>query len=138
MLKKILDLRKIKDGERRLAESKREVYRPVLTDLSLLPMLYEWFKEIPAEMPLPPNPDSVMQRKKFLFVVMMLYSPTVFCGNIAKAGLCKELSKIFGVTVASISRNMSDIVFFYENYRDYESSVEAIYEEIMNRLSLLP
>jgi hypothetical protein len=129
---KIEELRKIRSAKERLDEKERELTKPVLEDFSLLPVLYGRFKEILADMPLPPDPDSVIQRKKFLFVVIKLYSPASFYGYIVKKRLCKELSRMFGLTRVSISRNISDMLFFCEHFLDYRNEAEAIYEKIIS------
>ena len=134
MLDKIVELRKLRAEKETVARRASELEQPVLTDLSLVPTLYGWFREILAGMPRPPGQDSVGQRRKFLFVVIMLYSPKTFCGEVTRAGLCGELSKIFSLTHATVSRNISDMVFFYENYRDYADSAEEIYREILKRI----
>jgi hypothetical protein len=135
MLNEIEDLKKIRAEIAVLRGREKELAKPALEDLSLLPALYERFREILSGMSLPPDPDSVGQRKQFILVSMILYSPEVFCGKRTKNGLCEELARMFGVTKENISRNISDALFFYENYQDYRDSVEAIYEKIVSRLN---
>jgi hypothetical protein len=133
MLDNIVELRKIRAEIALLKGREKYLKKPALDDFSLIPVLYGWFLEI-LDTTRPPNPDSVYQRKRFLFVIIMLYSPTALCGGIIRAGLCAEFAKLFNLTTVSISRNISDVIFYYENYRDYTSSVEDIYLEFIRRL----
>ena len=73
----IMELKSIRDQKSRLSEREQELSSPVLTDLSLIPEIYGWFKDILAGMDCPPNPESVTQRKKFLFIVLFLFAPSV-------------------------------------------------------------
>jgi hypothetical protein len=134
MLEDIAKLRDIRTEMSVLEVCKEKLKRPVLEDFAMLPTLYEWFKDILSDKPLPPDPDSVTQRKKFLFVVVVLYSPATFCGYATKARLRKELARMFGVADVTISRNIADMLFFYDNYNDFQSETEAMYEQIKSRL----
>ncbi|MDR1223279.1 MAG: hypothetical protein LBL07_10460 [Tannerella sp.] len=134
MLNEILNLKKIRVEMAVLKSSEKELEKPMLDDFSFIPTLYGWFLEILENMTCPPNPDSAFQRKKFLFVAVMLYSPATFCGKPVKEGLCAELAKLFNLTPVSVSRNISGMIFYYENYRDFADGVEKIYVEILHRL----
>jgi hypothetical protein len=137
MLNEILNLRKIHAEMAVLKSSEKELEKPMLDDFSFIPTLYGWFLEILEDMTCPPNPNSTFQRKKFLFIAVMLYSPATFCGKSVKAGLCAELAKLFNFTPVSVSRNISGMIFYYENYRDYAGSVEEIYDEVVRRLKAI-
>lgn len=43
---KIVEIRSIRDQKARLSERERELTKPILTDLDMIPTLYEWFKDI--------------------------------------------------------------------------------------------
>ena len=77
----IAELKSIREQKSRLSERENELSSPILTDFSLIPELYTWFKELLAGMACPPNPESVTQRKKFLFIVLFLFAPSVLAGG---------------------------------------------------------
>jgi hypothetical protein len=135
MLNNITELKKLRADISVLQSREKELKKPVLDDLGLLPVLYGWFREIQADAPLLPDLDSARQRKKFIFVVIALYSPATFCGYATKAGLCNGLAGFFKLTPVSISRDISDMQFYYEHYRDYADSMDDIYEQIISRLN---
>jgi hypothetical protein len=134
MLSNITELRKIHKEIAVLQLRENELKKPALEDFLLIPMLWEWFKELLSDIPLPHNPDGVIQRKKFIFVVITLYSPATFCGYLTTAGLCKELSCMFATTPANISRNISDMLFIYDNYKEFQIEADGMYEQIKSRL----
>jgi hypothetical protein len=128
------ELRSIRERLEELKERQPVLEQPVLNDYALLPMLYEWFGEILSEMGL--RPDRTMRRKHFIFIAIALYSPATFCGRKTKRGLCQELSRIFNVNKANISRRISNMLFLFENYKDYGTEAGAIYEQIISRLTI--
>jgi hypothetical protein len=76
----IVELKSIREQKSRLSEREQELSSPILTDFSLIPEIYDWFKDLLAGMDCPPNPESVTQRKKFLFIVLFLFAPSVLAG----------------------------------------------------------
>lgn len=131
----IAELKAIREQKSRLTERERELSAPVLTDLSLIPEVYRWFREIQTERDCPPNPESVTQRKKFLFIVLFLFSPSVLAGGRLPNGIRTELAKVFpGLHPCVISNNISDVVFLYQNYKDFRQDIDSLYTEIVKRL----
>jgi hypothetical protein len=134
MLENIRKLREIRAEREEIVRREHELMRPVLTDLSLVPMLYGWFKEILADMPLPPNPESVTQRKKFLFVVVALYCPGAILGDRIKNGLREAIADTLGVSANVISNNMDDLLFVYLNYGEFAEESERICMTVLERM----
>lgn len=131
----IVELKSIREQKSRLSERENELSRPFLSDYSLISTLYAWFKEILANRDCPPNPESVNQRKKFLFIILFLYSPSVLAGGKMPDGLRDALCRTLGMNTGStISKNCADVVFLYQNYADMRRDVDGIYEGIMQRL----
>lgn len=58
----IVELKAIREQKSRLTERENELSSPKLKDLSLIPKIYGWFKEILAGRDCPPNAESVNQR----------------------------------------------------------------------------
>lgn len=54
----IVELKSIREQKSRLSEREQELSLPMLTDLSLIPEIYGWFKEILSGMDCPPNPGE--------------------------------------------------------------------------------
>ncbi|RHT78644.1 hypothetical protein DW736_18185, partial [Coprobacillus sp. AM28-15LB] len=82
-----------------------------------------------------PNIDSVTQRKKFIFIILYLFSPSSLAGGKMASGLRPEIAKVLGVqSECTISDNCADVVFLYQNYGDFSGDIEYLYTEIVNRL----
>ena len=133
----IMELKSIREQKSRLSERENELAQPVLTDLDMIPTIYEWFKEILSSKDCPPRIESVTQRKKFLFIILFLYSPSTLAGGRLLNGVRSELRKVFPeVSPCVISNNISDITFIYQQYKDFRNDVGEIYEEIRRRLEM--
>lgn len=91
----IVELKAIREQKSRLSEREQELASPVLTDFKLIPEVYSWFKEILLERSCPPNIESVTQRKKFLFIVLFLFAPSVLAGGRLPNGIRAEIAGVF-------------------------------------------
>ena len=133
----IMELKAIREQKSRLSEREQELSSPVLTDLSLIPQIYGWFKDILAGMDFPPNPESVTQRKKFLFIVLFLFAPSVLAGGRLPNGIRAEISGVFpDVSPCVISNNIADVSFIYQPYKDFRQDIEYLYNQIVERLKV--
>lgn len=133
----IMELKSIREQKSRLSERENELSTPMLEDLSLIPELYSWFKEILSEMDCPPNPESVTQRKKFLFIVLFLFAPSVLAGGRLPNGIRAEIAGVFpDVSPCVISNNIADVSFIYQQYKDFRQDIEYLYNQILERLKV--
>ncbi len=133
----IVELKSIREQKSRLSEREQELSLPILTDLSLIPEIYGWFKEVLSKMDYPPNPESVTQRKKFLFIVLFLFAPSVLAGGRLPNGIRAEISGVFpDVSPCVISNNIADVSFIYQQYKDFRQDIEFIYNQVLERLKI--
>ena len=131
----IVELKTIRERKKELTERENELMSPELTDLSLIPKLYGWFKEILGNRTCPPNMDCVTQRKKFLFIVLFLYAPSVLAGGRLPNGIRTKLSEVFvEISPSLISQNIADLAFMFQRYKDFRKDIESLYSEILDRL----
>lgn len=131
----IVELKSIREQKSRLSEREQELSLPILTDLSLIPEIYDWFKEVLSGMDYPSNPESVTQRKKFLFIVLFLFAPSVLAGGRLPNGIRAEISDVFpDVSPCVISNNIADVSFIYQQYKDFRQDIEYLYNQILERL----
>lgn len=134
MFSNIFELKSIREQKYRLSECESEIAKPVLTDLGMIDTLYEWFKEIALEGKELPK-GNVSQRKKFIFIILYLYSPTTLAGGKMRAGLREKLAEVFPIKEKSVvSNNTNNLVFSYQLYKYFRQDVERIYKEIILRL----
>ena len=134
MFSNIFELKSIREQKYRLSERESEIAKPVLTDLGMIDTLYEGLKEMALEGKEPPK-GNVSQRKKFIFIILYLYSPTTLAGGKMRAGLREKLAEVFPIKEKSVvSNNTNNLVFSYQLYKYFRQDVERIYKEIILRL----
>ena len=133
----IVELKSIREQKSRLSEREQELASPILTDLSLIPEIYDWFKDLLAGMDCPPNPESVTQRKPCLFIVPFLFAPSVLAGGRLPNGIRAEISSVFpDVSPCVISNNIADVSFIYQKYKDFRQDIEYLYNQIVEILKV--
>lgn len=133
----IVELKAIREQKSRLSEREQELSAPMLTDFALIPEIYSWFKEILSQLDCPPNFESVTQRKKFLFIVLFLFAPSVLAGGRLPNGIRAEIAGIFpDVSPCVISNNIADVSFIYQQYKDFRQDIEYIYSQVLERLKI--
>jgi hypothetical protein len=119
--------------ERKMLSEK--IVTPSLTDRALIPVLYDLFKEILSERDYPPDMVSPYQRRKFLFLILLLYNPGFFAGGKMAFGLRKDLAGCLNLKSGStISCNCADVLFLYRHYRDFSADMAEIYGKIAERI----
>jgi len=132
---KINQLKEIQLQQQLVAKKKEEAEKPLLHDLDQIPVLYDWFCDILNSSDFPPNIKSVSQRKKFLIIIIFLYSPASLTGNWILWGLRKKLVETLRITSRStISDNCADVIFLYCNSPSYREEIDAIYKLLFRRI----
>lgn len=135
IIEKLNEIKEIHQQQKTLAEKEKEVTQPILTDLEHIPILYKWFRSILKNMNFPPCIEAVTQRKKFLFIILYLYSPSALNGKLMLRGLREQLARTLRLSsVSTISDNCTDLIIFYSNFKEYRDEIDAIYKEICDRI----
>ena len=133
MFSEIAEIKSIREQKSKLSEREKELTEPILTDLDMIGMLYRWFQEIISQKIF--RSGNVTQRKKFIFIILFLYSPSTLAGGKMKNGLRDKLAEVLGVNAqTTISNNRNNLVFSYQLYKYFRQDVDWIYGEMMERI----
>ena len=95
MFSEIAEIKSIREQKSKLSEREKELTEPILTDLDMIGMLYRWFQEIISQKEIFRS-GNVTQRKKFIFIILFLYSPSTLAGGKMKNGLRDKLAEVLG------------------------------------------
>lgn len=134
---RIIRLKKIRIEKSELSEEENNLTTPLLTNKSLINDIYQIFIEILNERDCSPNIESVNQRRKFIFIILYMFSPSSLAGGKTTHGVRKEMARALGIqSECTISNNCEDVVFLYQNYVDFSADIEYLYTEILNRLKI--
>lgn len=130
----IAEIKNIREQKSRLSERETELVSPILTNLESIPYIYELFKNIVRTMNIPPR-EKIIQRKEFLFIILFLFVPSVLAGGRIPNGVRKSLEHVFPkVKPCTISNNIADVFFLYQQYKYFRSDINIIYKEMLKRL----
>ncbi len=134
----IIEQRKlVKEKKEKLSRIEQNLSSPILTDKSLIPEIYELFKRVLSEQDFSPMPESPHQRKKFVFVILFLYSPKTLAGYHSPRGLRDAIAKAIGLRdVTFISNNIETVAFLSQNDKYFKEDIEYLYTEIITRLKI--
>ena len=80
MFSEIAEIKSIREQKSKLSEREKELTEPILTDLDMIGTLYRWFQEIISQKETF-RLGNVTQRKKFIFIILFLYSPSTLAGG---------------------------------------------------------
>lgn len=129
----IYEIKSIQEDIARLSLRKSELTRPMLSNLDLIPTLYDWFLE--AAKKLPKRNKSILN-KEFIFIVLFLYSPGTLAGGKMKNGLRSKIGDTLGIIgKSSISDKLDSLVFHYRMYKYFRNDLNHIYSSIKKRIN---
>lgn len=133
----VSELKDIREQKLRLSQEEARLSRPKLTDLTLIPTLFSWFCEYSGYHGLPEKQVRVKFYQKFIFIILFLYSPGTLAGKKIAEGIRGVLAEVFGFKSPTGVSNLSvDVVFLYDNYKEYRADVDYLYGRIMDRLEV--
>ena len=77
----------------------------------------------------------VGKRKKFIFIILFLYAPSVLAGGRMPRGLRDKIAESVNISDKTfISHNIETVVVLYNNYKGFRKDIEYIYSEIVSHL----
>lgn len=133
----IEQIKLVKEKKEKLSRIEQNLSSPILTDKSLIPEIYELFKRVLSEQDFSPMPESPHQRKKFVFVILFLYSPKTLAGYHSPRRLRDAIAKAIGLRdVTFISNNIETVAFLSQNDKYFKEDIEYLYTEIITRLKI--
>lgn len=98
MIDQISEAKSIKELQLSLLHRKSLISTPILTDLKQVDHIYEIFNQIDSYRNTDAIKGSVIQKKRFCFIVLRLYSPgTILFNEPLVKGVRKQISQTLGV-----------------------------------------
>ena len=113
-------------------EKKEEVFsEPLYTDLSKIDAMYDVFRSVYCK-----SKMTVYDRKKFLFVVVLLYCPKTLAGKKMKSGLREKMADVLNIKArTALSDNVKDLVKIYDSDSDFKKDVSRAYKFITKNIT---
>ena len=113
-------------------ERKEDIFsEPLYTDMSKIDAMYEAFQSIYCK-----SKMTVNDRKKFLFVIILLYCPKKLAGKKMKSGLRDKIANILHMRQHStLSNNAKDLVKEYDSDPNFKKDVSKAYNFITQNIT---
>ena len=135
VLENITEIKRIRTEIKKMIERKKALTAPVITDLSLMPLVYSLFRKMVDKSHFTWKYKETDRRKIFVFIALCLYSPESLAGWKIRQGLRKEIAKVTGVrTLSAISNNRADAIGYYCQYANFEASMKILLREMVEEL----
>lgn len=131
---KLTRIKELFERRKELAAFESRYATPRLTNMSMIHNIFDIYKATLKRIDPKADPRDTMNRKKFLFVVLYLYSPETLCGSIIKHRLREHFSTVLDCAPTSVSRDCSDARVFYDNYPGFRRDVNTILSDVMESL----
>lgn len=117
-----------------LEKEERELTTPIINDYSMMGEIYGIFSdEIVKKTNI--KIDSIESRRIFIFIIMRLCCPSVFANQKLKRGIRDRIAETLNVEASIVSHDFRNLTFHYKRYRNFRSTVDSIYESMMDTLS---
>lgn len=132
---KIIELEHTRRNRVEAEKLENIAFSPLLIDTSHIKLIYNWYKIISKEVNGFPKEESNAYRQRFIFIILLIYSPGVLLGDKMPNGLRKDIAKAMVVKCDTvISNNCANVMFNYHTYRDFRSDVDYLWYEITFRI----
>lgn len=130
-------LRVAKDFEEDIKQTERKVneaLRPSLSDVGLLGEVYRLFLSFVEKSRKVMDTNN---RKKFLFIAVYLFCPSVLIGHTMPRGFRDRVKELINARSAStVSNDVANLLFLYNHYKDFRDDVDSAYAFISDGMSL--
>ena len=125
IIDKIKRIESARTSLRKARQENENASKPIVTDLGLIPHIYEVFKSTRV------GDMDITARKEFIFVALYLYSPCRFFGGKMPKGLRKAIGEVTGTSCVNvISKNCAELYVLYSVYSDFKKNVEKAISSI--------
>lgn len=128
-------LRQIHLEMEKLMEKEKKLSQPIVENMGMIQNLYDVFRLALKKQNAKADPDGTAERKKFLYAILYIFSPTTLVGEVMRHKLRENISAVLGCTPTGVSRDYKTGLFFYATYTDFRESVDLIIIDMLDYLN---
>ena len=133
-LRRISCAKQLQDATRDAMALLQDSLTPSLSDMGLIQEMYDHFKSFLIQQGMPLNANN---RKKFLFVAVYLFCPSVLIGNTMPRGFRDKIRELINAKSATVvSNDVANLLFYYNCYKDFREDVENAYCYIVENMNI--
>ena len=133
--KRITDLENYQIQLDKLREVEKIVLKSELKDIDTIYKVHDWVIDLCN------NRDEInnfrySEKHYFLIIAALLYSPRIFAGQFLERGKRDVIADVLNLSPSHISNSLRSVCSWYKYYRDFQSSLDYLYSEILSRIDL--
>jgi len=106
--------------EKSIQRTKESVAKPILSDTSLLSVVYEIYQAVPQDIV---TFGKLMPKRKFVFLAACLYSPECIVGGRMARGLRNVIAEVLGASHYMVTRWLDEITQYCDVYESLRKEV---------------
>ena len=133
--KRITDLENYQIQLDKLREVEKIVLKSDLKDIDTIYKVYDWVTQLCNERE-EINNSRYDTKHYFLIIAALLYSPRIFAGQFLERGKRDIIAEVLGLSPSHISNSLKSVCSWYKFYRDFQSSLDYLYAEIIFRIEM--
>lgn len=133
--KRINDLENYQIQLDKLREIEKVVLKSELNDMDSIYKVHDWIVELCNSRD-EINNFRYNEKHYFLIIAALLYSPRIFAGQFLERGKRDVIAEVLGLSPSHISNSLKSVCSWYKFYRDFQSSLDYLYAEILFRIEL--
>lgn len=117
-----------------LEQSINSALEPMIKDVSLVEHVYDLFLSF---LQWSGKAMDVNNRKKFLFIAVYLFCPSVLIGHTMPRGFRDRVKDLINAKSATtVSNDVANLLFLYNHYKDFRDDVNSAYAYVADGLNL--
>ena len=117
-----------------LEQSINSALEPMIKDVSLVEHVYDLFLSF---LQWSGKAMDVNNRKKFLFIAVYLFCPSVLIGHTMPRGFRDRVKDLINAKSATtVSNDVANLLFLYNHYKDFREDVDSAYAFVADGLNL--
>ena len=133
--KRINDLESYQIQLDKLREIEKVVLKSELNDMDGIYKVHDWIVELCNSRD-EINNFRYTEKHYFLIIAALLYSPRIFAGQFLERGKRDIIAEVLGLSPSHISNSLKSVCSWYKFYKDFQSSLDYLYAEILFRIGL--
>lgn len=133
--KRINDLESYQIQLDKLREIEKVVLKSELNDMDSIYKIHDWIVELCNSRDEIDN-FRYTEKHYFLIIAALLYSPRIFAGQFLERGKRDIIAEVLGLSPSHISNSLKSVCSWYKFYKDFQSSLDYLYAEILFRIEL--
>ena len=133
-MNRVDELRKVRAQIESLRDDEKRLSVPIVINMGMIRNLYDIFTMSLKRLDANADPKDTNSRKKFLYAVLYIFSPSTLVGDVMRHKLRECVSSVVGCTPTGVSRDYKTSLFFYATYKNFRDDVDFIIKDMLDVL----